>query len=136
MAGLQLKQSKRFCIKGHDTCLFGRTKKHHCKKCRAIDNAKYQHSTHRKQYIYKHHLKISYGITVEQYNAMFKLQNGNCAICARPQHDFVRALAVDHDHITGKVRGLLCPICNTNLEVLENKSYCLKASLYLNKAVI
>ena len=53
-----------------------------------------------------------YGIsfTHEQYQAMYKRQGGVCAVCKRPPTT-VR-LAVDHDHQTKKIRGLLCRGCN------------------------
>lgn len=60
-------------------------------------------------------LQKSYGITETQWNKMFKLQNGLCPICLKeihkPGHD-KRAAAVDHDHVTGRVRGLTCYRCN------------------------
>lgn len=57
-------------------------------------------------------LKHDFDITLEQYNYMYIKQNGCCAICNKPQSSFKHALAVDHDHKTGKVRGLLCINCN------------------------
>lgn len=45
-----------------------------------------------------------------QYDKMLAAQGGKCAICKRPPKS--RRLAVDHDHKTGKVRGLLCFRCN------------------------
>ncbi len=54
-----------------------------------------------------------YGITVEQYDAMLRQQNGLCAICGRAPKRF--RLAVDHDHETGEIRGLLCTRCNLGL---------------------
>jgi hypothetical protein len=48
----------------------------------------------------------TYGITGEQYDRLFVLQDGRCYICRRKSK---RRLAVDHDHVTGAVRGLLCP---------------------------
>jgi hypothetical protein len=51
-----------------------------------------------------------YGITKQEYDALFNAQNGRCAICKRPPT--VRRLAVDHRHKDGKVRGLLCWKCN------------------------
>jgi len=54
-----------------------------------------------------------YGITEEQWQEMFKQQNGVCAICHK--HQVYRRLSVDHNHKTGKVRGLLCVRCNRAL---------------------
>lgn len=53
------------------------------------------------------------GITVEEYNMMFEAQQGVCKICGRP--DPLGRLAIDHDHTTNKVRGLLCRACNLAL---------------------
>lgn len=64
-------------------------------------------------------LKARFGITVEQYNEMLERQGNVCAICKRPEtvthKGTVRALAVDHDRETGRVRGLLCMNCNVAL---------------------
>ena len=60
-----------------------------------------------------------YGITLEQYNRMLQEQNGLCAICnqeeARKLKGIVQRLSIDHDHITKKVRKLLCDRCNNLL---------------------
>jgi len=61
------------------------------------------------------HLKNTYGITAEDYNAMMERQGGVCAICGAPPSE-TRSLNVDHDHETGAIRGLLCTLCNTHLE--------------------
>ena len=57
-----------------------------------------------------------YDMTAEDYDAMFKTQRGVCLICSRtqPGNGHVR-LVVDHDHATGRVRGLLCNNCNIGL---------------------
>ena len=65
-------------------------------------------------------LKNLYGITIEDYNRLFVEQDGCCAICGRHQFEFERALAVDHDHKIGKVRGLLCHGCNMGLGAFYN----------------
>jgi hypothetical protein len=57
----------------------------------------------------------NYGITLKDWTAMFDLQNGCCAICGVPQSKLKKSLYIDHCHITGKVRGLLCYGCNTIL---------------------
>jgi hypothetical protein len=80
-------------------------------------------------------LKHAYGITLGQFNFILESQKGSCAICPR-LHTNDRPLFVDHDHKTGKVRGLLCTGCNTAIGMLkDNPEYCLKASRYLEDNV-
>lgn len=66
----------------------------------------------------------SYGITLQQYNEMLEKQGGVCAICLQPERMVhkgkVKRLCVDHDHKTGKVRGILCHRCNTTLGMYED----------------
>jgi hypothetical protein len=62
---------------------------------------------------------MQFDISVEEYDRLFFAQEGLCAICSQPERapfkGGVRRLAVDHDHETGKVRGLLCMNCNNGL---------------------
>lgn len=51
-----------------------------------------------------------YGLTEERFLDRLEKQNGKCAICLRPEGE-VR-MHCDHDHATGRFRGLLCPRCN------------------------
>jgi recombination endonuclease VII len=51
-----------------------------------------------------------YDLSPEQYEFMLRMQNGVCAICEKPPK--AMRLAVDHDHGDGRVRGLLCFLCN------------------------
>ena len=60
-----------------------------------------------------------YGLTPEQYWALYEAQGGVCYICERATGK-VRRLAVDHDHATGYVRGLLCKPCNSVLAHLRD----------------
>lgn len=63
----------------------------------------------------KQRLKI-YGLTIEQFNQMLINQNGKCKICGTNEpKGFANQWAVDHCHMTGKVRGLLCTDCNKGL---------------------
>lgn len=64
----------------------------------------------------------TYGITSEQYKALYEAQGGTCYICQRATGK-TRKLAVDHDHATGYVRGLLCKPCNSILAHLRDDSY-------------
>lgn len=66
-------------------------------------------------------LKAEYGISLEQYEALLGEQAGVCAICHRPpsgENHVNRYLHVDHDHVTGKIRGLLCHPCNVAIGLL------------------
>jgi len=56
----------------------------------------------------------TYGLTLEQYEALYEAQGGVCYICRRATGK-TRRLAVDHCHVTGWVRGLLCKPCNSIL---------------------
>jgi hypothetical protein len=64
-------------------------------------------------------LKVKYGITQNDYDNMLLLQNNKCAICNRDMNDYGKVFCVDHNHSTGKVRGLLCDPCNYGLGFYE-----------------
>lgn len=64
------------------------------------------------------YMKATYGITVDEYDEMLADQGGVCAICG--EAPTTKRLAVDHDHETGELRGLLCVPCNAALGVLED----------------
>lgn len=60
----------------------------------------------------------NYGITTEEYNRLYDDQDGRCAICRQPED--IRSLSIDHNHKTGKVRGLLCRNCNSAIGLLKD----------------
>lgn len=75
---------------------------------------------------------LSYGITEGILEQMKKKQNNKCAICRKIINEFTKDFAVDHDHKTGKVRGLLCMNCNIGLGAFrDNKIVMRKAIDYL-----
>lgn len=77
-------------------------------------------------------LKRLYGITLEDYVEMFKNQNGVCAICFK-ECKTKKSLSVDHNHESGKVRGLLCNACNRAIGMLGDSSETLRrAAEYLD----
>jgi hypothetical protein len=118
------KRKKRFCPRGHDTLVVGRTKERRCRTCntekcgawnkahpeahRAASlkwfNANREHDINRR-------LVWKYGITLAQKTEMFQRQSGKCATCPFV-FESVSSAHVDHCHTTGKVRGLLCSSCN------------------------
>ena len=70
-------------------------------------------------------------ITLEEYNRLLLTQGGVCAICQEPCSTG-RNLAVDHDHKTGRVRGLLCSRCNSAIGLLrDDPAIAYKAEQYL-----
>lgn len=78
-------------------------------------------------------LKTNYGITLDDYNRMFKEQDGKCAICGKPQIELNHSLHVDHNHKTDRVRGLLCKYCNFRISVLEDIYFKKLADEYFKK---
>jgi hypothetical protein len=77
----------------------------------------------------KSHLKRKYGLTLEEFHAMLAAQGGGCAICGRPGVD-----QVDHDHRSGRVRGILCFRCNVALGQLDDDPDRLLAAIaYLDR---
>jgi hypothetical protein len=72
----------------------------------------------RRAYRREHNLRTQYHIDSDIYDNMLNEQGGACAICGA-QCLTGRRLAVDHDHNTGKVRGLLCFRCNASLGIYE-----------------
>jgi hypothetical protein len=76
----------------------------------------------------------SYGLTVLDYDRMFRNQAGCCAICKKHVSQQKRRLSVDHNHVTGKVRALLCDNCNGGIgKLMDDPDLVLKAYEYLKE---
>lgn len=81
-------------------------------------------------------LKRLFGLTPDDYNNIFDRQRGYCAVCGIHQSELKMALAVDHSHKTGNVRGLLCGKCNRALGLAnDDVSILLSMVDYLNENV-
>ncbi len=84
-------------------------------------------------------IKSKYGISLREYEKMYKKQKGLCAICGEEEtrknrHTSVCRLHIDHDHITKKIRGLLCHKCNNGLgNFRDNPEFLLIAIQYLRR---
>ena len=79
----------------------------------------------------------TFGIDLATYSAMVAAQDNKCAICRQPEtatrKGKVKALAVDHDHKTGAIRGLLCSDCNTGIGKLgDSRDRLIAAARYLD----
>lgn len=76
----------------------------------------------------RHGINLSY----EGYEALLVTQEYRCAVCGTHASDLNKALAVDHDHDTGKVRGLLCDSCNKAVGLLQDDpEIAMRIGLYL-----
>lgn len=121
-----------------------------CKQEKSLDKfykfrySKDGHSYRCKECNYKvcrdSHLKCKFGITQEEYDLMFKEQGGVCKLCEDGEDEFVdstvikgpKQFAIDHDHYTGEVRGLLCSKCNKGLgQFRDNAALLHKAAFYV-----
>ena len=75
-------------------------------------------------------LMRTYGLTMEQFDAMIIGQLGRCGVCG----DALKKPCVDHDHKTGRIRGLLCVRCNVFLGLYDDKPWVVDGLLkYLSK---
>lgn len=73
-----------------------------------------------------------FGITLEKYNEILTNQSGCCKICKTHESKLTKALAVDHNHATGEIRGLLCHNCNIGLgHFKDSENLLLTAAQYI-----
>jgi hypothetical protein len=79
------------------------------------------------------HLRYQFGMSLEEFEKLFKAQNGRCKICGKTQEENNKRLSIDHCHKTGKIRGLLCNNCNRGLGLFKDNPALLESALsYLN----
>lgn len=85
----------------------------------------------------KYKLRVAYNMTVDDFNKMLEAQGGTCAICKGPAKGRFNTYNVDHNHNTGKVRGLLCFSCNVTIGIAQDNIDILsKMIIYLNGGAI
>lgn len=104
--------------------------KPHCKPCRSLIRKAHSNGRVGKEAARKAHLQARYGLTIEQWQDMYDEQAGKCAICK----ENLLSPHTDHCHTTGKVRGILCPLCNKGLgHFRDNSKYLESAIKYLEE---
>ena len=87
-----------------------------------------------KQKDFEQDLRRHYGLSVSDYDQMLTSQNHCCGCCGRHKSEFKRGLHVDHNHITGQIRGLLCTRCNPGIGYFEDSIEKLELAItYLKK---
>lgn len=105
-------------------------KRRYCLECES-EKSKEQYTKHRSR-VRNAILKYRFGIELPDYNRIFESQSGVCKICGGPPQR--RYLSVDHHHVTGKVRGLLCQNCNAGIGMFKENPVLLQAAItYLKK---
>lgn len=78
-------------------------------------------------------LKNNFCLTIVEAENLVRSQNNSCAICLK-QFEWSRDAKIDHDHKTGRVRGILCPQCNTGLGFFKDNPFILRNAIrYLEK---
>jgi len=105
-------------------------RKSRCRVCTALNDAKPEKREARRAYKYVYR----YGITLDKRSSLLRAQSGKCAICSVTDTT-ERPLFVDHDHVTGHVRGLICHNCNTLLgHAKDSESILMAAIVYLRES--
>ncbi len=105
-----------------------------CRKCRDGKLHKWSFTENGQLMQHRKNLLRNFGMTVEAYDALLESQGGCCAICRRAETRLnrsrkIRRMSVDHDHVTGKVRSLLCAACNNGLGSFRDDPVLLQAAL-------
>lgn len=96
-------------------------RKHNCEKARSYRkrmreaNNLWHSRPHVKAKARDRWLRSKYKISEDEWNKMFEAQEGKCAICRLVPTGIRKHLVVDHNHKTGKIRGLLCIPCNSHI---------------------
>lgn len=80
---------------------------------------------------WKFKLKKKFGLEAAEYQAMHDTQHGKCAICCQPSPN--QALSVDHNHITGQIRALLCSKCNFAIGLFKEDVVRLESAIHYLK---
>lgn len=134
----------RVCPKCGETKPGGHFNRHkrQCKECRAANQRSYVSNNQavvqqrnrewqqRTGYTRRRHLQEYFGITPEQYDEMLESQGGVCAICRKePVARDGRSAPLDHDHVTGQIRGILCTNCNVGIAQFDDNPDLLGAAI-------
>jgi hypothetical protein len=117
-------------------------KSYRCKSCDKVARQAY-HKAHPERVKTKHRnnrRRWAYGLEPSAFESLLSSQNGQCAICnvlldqSFGRHHKPNKLVVDHCHSTGKVRGLLCTMCNKGIGLLKDDPALIESALLYLKS--
>jgi hypothetical protein len=111
----------KYCSEQKPLCDFPKHSGHkdgHAAICKECKKVKYPATAQQKQRAYERQIKRNYGVSVEDYEQMYKQQGGLCAGCKQTNNG--SKFHIDHCHATGRVRGLLCGKCNIALGLVDD----------------
>ncbi len=116
--------------------------RHNCKICknkqivrwRELNRDRYNEIA--RQNNHKHYEKDRlkrYGLTIQEHDTIRSAQDNRCAICNKLNSSLKRDFATDHNHATGKVRGLLCYKCNRDMAAIDDSTHLAKLIAYRDR---
>lgn len=113
----------------------------HCKDCIREEQREWRAKNRMRSRYYSQRLRLreKYGVTYEFYEELLEKHSHKCAICGQPEtresNGVPILMAVDHDHRTGEIRGILCNNCNRALGLLKDDTEVLRKAIeYLEKS--
>lgn len=110
-------QPNLICVCGCEQILTGRQKKYASAECQKREGR-------------RKHIEKCFNISLDEYDLILAYQGGGCGICGREPKSG-KSLAVDHDHATGYIRGLLCFFCNKRVLGARTADVLVKTAAYV-----
>jgi uncharacterized protein YlaI len=140
---------KELCMKGHNFSLRGRIPTGRCRECNRLRMHNYRTKLKSetpelwiKQYSERNwrHFNIlnqdKSPFTMIDFDRLYQIQQGKCALCQRHQTQLSERFIADHDHNTGFIRGLLCRRCNSRINILDGGTFTTKVLDYLKIKIV
>jgi len=96
--------------------------KSECKECTLAYNAEWRRKHPKRMAVKRRadHYKAKYNMSLAEYDDLLKAHDNSCAICGKSPEENGKRLCVDHDHETGRIRGLLCHSCNKGIGLFQD----------------
>lgn len=131
-----VRQAEGYCRHAHNLRVVGTHPNGDCRECSRISTRKtYLKYPNARTAARRLRVFKTYGLTADQFDALMLAQDGKCAICRRLPSEKKKTLHIDHDHVSGRVRGLLCHECNLAVGKMHDDPALFRAAaVYLDQA--